>query len=127
MGRAGRLIVAALGALLVFGGIPYLLIARPFDPPVPTVRPQTAIPLSSRPGYVSRTTMSDWPLTIDEGRVACERAQAVIFIAPDDRAYAVNAPAKGQAADRKWAAIETIAVPGASLDALIDAGLARCP
>ena len=93
----------------------------------PATPAATPVPLTAQPGYISKTMLGDaWPLTLTAGRLTCGQAQAVIFSAEDGTSYAVNSPAKGQAAALKLQPIESILLPGANPNALIDAGLKLC-
>lgn len=117
-----RLFAALLVAVALTVGAGYLLIARPW-----VARPSgpapTPVPFEAMPGYISRTTVASWPLTVDDGLLKCGRAQAVTFTTRDAKTYGLNAPATSQGI----APIDPLLAPGASPDALIDLGLTRCP
>lgn len=100
----------------------YLFIARPWISR-PTGPAPTPVPFTAMDGYISRATVASWPLTIDDGLLKCGRAQAVTLTTRDAKTYALNAPAKSQGI----APIDPLVAPGASLDALTDLGLERCP
>ncbi|RNL83231.1 DUF2511 domain-containing protein [Halostreptopolyspora alba] len=48
-------------------------------------------------GYVSEAMFEErdltWPLTVDEGSLRCEADEAVVFVDPDNKDYAVNGAA----------------------------------
>lgn len=48
-------------------------------------------------GYVSEAMFKErdltWPLTVDEGSLRCEADEAVVFVDPDNKDYAVNGAA----------------------------------
>lgn len=111
-----------LVAVALTVGAGYLLIARPWISR-PTGPAPTPVPFTAMDGYISRATVASWPLTIDDGLLKCGRAQAVTLTTRDAKTYALNAPAKSQGI----APIDPLVAPGASLDALIDLGLERCP
>lgn len=106
-------------ALAIVGG--YLLIAQPWVQRSSEAPP--TVPFESMLGYVSRATVASWPLTVDDGLLKCGRAKAVTLTTRDAKTYALNAPARGQGITP----IDPLLTPGASLDALIDLGLERCP
>lgn len=124
MGRRRFYTMLLVGLAIAIGG-GYLMIAQPWvqraSGPVPT-----AVPFEAMPGYVSRATIANWPLTVDDGLLKCGRANAVTLITRDAKTYGVNLPAQGQGATP----ITEILAPEATdadLYPLIDAGLARCP
>lgn len=83
-------------------------------------------------GHVTRKEMGkQWPLTVDEGTLACDGENgvgAVTFTTEDGKEYAVNGTAKSQGYD----AIEPIwakgegAIPKKDLTPLVDRGLKLC-
>ena len=111
-----------LAAVALTVGAGYLLIARPWVSR-PTGPAPTPVPFEAMDGYVSRATVASWPLTVDDGLLKCGRAQAVTFTTRDAKTYGLNAPATSQGITP----IDPLLAPGASLDALIDLGLTRCP
>lgn len=121
MGRQRFYTMLLVSLVLGIGG-GYLSIAQPWVSRS-TVSVGTPVPFEAMAGYVSRSTVASWPLTVDDGLLKCGRAQAITFTTRDARTYAINAPAKSQGT----MPIDPLLTPGASLDALIDLGLERCP
>ena len=72
---------------------------------------------SSEPGVVVRAGEygDKWPLTVNEGRIACVTGNHVIFTAPDETVYALNGSARGAG---RWRDVEAI---WRSNDSLFDA------
>lgn len=93
----------------------------------PAARQPTAVPR----GYMSRAFLGDdWPLTVDEGTIVCDR-NAILFRDSTDRLYAVNGAAISQAASKGWRDIHEIDIDTGngtikSLQPLLDVGLALC-
>jgi len=134
----GLIVVLCGGALLFNRNAPRI---TPTARPVVVVESDpTSAPVAARPtavprGYIGQDTIGDaWPLTIPSGTIVCDR-NAILLRAPDDRLYAVNGTALGQAKSKGWADIRDLSIPtpndGAgtikSLQPLLDLGLQLCP
>lgn len=103
----------------------------PTEAPAPTntAAPAATSEPSTPPGYVSRDLLGDaWPLTVDDGVLAC-RDQAVVFTS-GGTVYAINGTAKqrGDYADIApiWADHPTIEGLKKDLSPLLERGLALC-
>jgi hypothetical protein len=73
----------------------------------------------------------DWPLTVSEGRLLCEPADAVVFVAPNGTRYAVNSMAtthrRGIDIDPIWRDNPSpTRGPKVNIGPLIDRGLELC-
>jgi hypothetical protein len=87
---------------------------------------QTAVPLptptGTRQAVAEENLLHLWPLTVDHGTIECRDRQYAIFIAPDQKEYALN-----EAAEREgYQSIDRIRRPKASLGALRGHVLALC-
>lgn len=116
VGLAAALVVGACG-----GGAPEVTQAAPaatYPPTDPTSK------------TISRADYGDaWPLTVESGILSCQPPSAVVFVASDGTAYAVN----GTAESAGYAEIEPIwaddpdpYIPKISIGPLIQNGLALC-
>lgn len=87
---------------------------------------QTAVPLptptGTRQAVAEENLLHLWPLTVDHGTIECRDGQYAVFIAPDQKEYALN-----EAAEKKgYQAIDSIRRPKVSLGALRGHALALC-
>lgn len=100
----------------------------------PTVRPTPTATatsgLADNELLVTRDDYGDdWPLTVDEGILSCERGSAVVFTT-DGRRYAVNGTAMtlnlGADLDPIWAPDPAGVTPKMNIGPLIGDGLELC-
>lgn len=91
--------------------------AAPTEEPTATTGPtETPAP---PPGYVSRTTVGEeWPLSVEDGVLACDAARRVTFTS-GGLVYAVNGTARGFAKENGWRDIQELTVPDPKIEGLI--------
>jgi hypothetical protein len=123
-------IIVGLIALLCICSV----VALALSPSAATPMPAPAQPAATPTGYVTRETLGDdWPLTVDDGRLACN-AQGHVTLASAGVTYAVNGTAKGaiesgapyQPIDTIWRDDPNVAGLKVSLQPLLDIGLSLC-
>ena len=75
-------------------------------------------------GFVSRTTLTPWPLTVESGQLSCVEGSAVTFLTNEYMTYAVNGTARTHFHDLPT--IDELLVEGSNIGPLIDKGLELC-
>lgn len=127
-GGTGRKVLIGVGVVLALAFVGSIGRQQATDAPEASRVPEsTATP---EPGYVSRAMLGDaWPLTVEEGTLACSGLGAVTFNA-GGMTYAVNGLAQGSTdlpeIDVIWADDPTGAAPKKDIGPLIERGLALC-
>lgn len=85
------------------------------------------VPVPGEDGAVSAASFEgEWPLTVDNGVVRCERGVEAVFEAPDGATYALNGAAQSRypSIDPIWR--EGVLTPRVPLAPLLALALERC-